>query len=196
MSAVARSNREWRQGQAHPDIVLIGDPALRPSISPVTDFHAARPVFDRLVSLLRELNGAGLAAPQIGESIAAIVVEVRKTDLFPDRPESPLYQMANPKVVSASDHAEPGWEGCFSVPGLMGIVYRPTEIEVTYQDQEGREERAVFEGYLARVIQHEIDHLHGIVFLDRMTSMQSLTTTENYARFHASRLAAGNPKLG
>ena len=136
------------------------------------------------------MDGAGLAAPQIGEAVAAVVVEVRKTDLFPDRPESPLYQMANPKVISASEHTEPGWEGCFSVPGLMGIVYRPRQIEVTYQDAEGRDERGMFEGYLARVIQHEVDHLQGIVFLDRMTSMQSLTTTENYARFHASGLAS------
>ena len=189
MTSVARSNQEWRAGQAHPDVVLIGDPDLRRPITPITDFEAAKPVFDRLVSLLQELNGAGLAAPQIGHSVAAIVVEVRKTDLFPDRPESPLYQMANPRVITSSEHTEPGWEGCFSVPGLMGIVYRPREIEVAYHDQDGTNVRATFEGYLARVIQHEIDHLNGLVFLDRMTSMQSLTTTENYARFHASGLA-------
>ena len=83
-----------------------------------------------MVDRLRELNGAGLAAPQIGASVKVIVVEVRKTDVFPHRPASPLLQMINPVIVEQSDATETGWEGCFSVPGLMGLVPRAEAITV------------------------------------------------------------------
>jgi peptide deformylase len=189
MSSVQQSNRAWKAGQAHPDVVLVGDPGLRAGGQEITDFEASAPLFQRLVSLLRELNGAGLAATQLGEQAAAVVVEVRKTDVFPDRPTSPLIQMANPRITRMSEEVEEGWEGCFSVPGLMGLVNRSTTIEVTYQDPEGTPQSATFEGYIARVIQHEIDHLSGQIFLDKMASMQSLTTVENYTRFHAKHVA-------
>jgi peptide deformylase len=187
MTISAQSNRDWRTGQAHPDIVLIGDPALRRGGEAVTDFGGMPELLDRMVSLLRALNGAGLAAPQIGVAWSAIVVEVRKTDVFPDRPESPLMEMVNPTITQASVVEEPGWEGCFSVPGLMGIVDRPQSVEVSYCEPDGTPRSRAFEGYVARVIQHEIDHLHGITFLDRMKSMQSITTVGNYTKYHVAK---------
>ena len=183
MSAAARSDRQWVNGQAHSEIVLLGDPVLRGGGRLVTDFAGTEAVFERLVTLLRELNGAGLAAPQIGIPLAAVVVEVRKTDVFPDRPESPLMRMVNPRIVWDSGDAEPGWEGCFSIPGLMGLVPRATRIEVAYRSPDGTAHTDPCDGYLARVVQHEIDHLNGVVFLDRMESMDSLTTVANYRRF-------------
>jgi peptide deformylase len=187
MTITNQSDRDWRAGQAHPDIVLVGDPALRRGAEQVTDFSEIPQLFDRLVSLLRVLNGAGLAAPQMGVARAAIVVEVRKTDVFPDRPESPLMQMVNPTIGRSSEEEDPGWEGCFSLPGLMGIVDRPRSIEVSYREPDGTPRSQAFDGYVARVIQHEIDHLHGITFLDRMTSMQSITTVANYSKYHAAK---------
>jgi peptide deformylase len=137
-----------------------------------------------MVALLRELKGAGLAAPQVAWPAAAVVVEVRKTAVFPDRPESPLYVMVNPSIESASDEIEEDWEGCFSVPGLMGRVPRHQSVEVAYLDENGQEHEQRFSGYVARVVQHELDHLAGKVFLDRMTSMASITTVANWLRFH------------
>lgn len=188
MSA-AHSDRRWVAGEAHPDIVTVGDPLLKEFVGPVTDLLAARRLFDRMVELLRELNGAGLAAPQIRASTAAIVVEVRKTDLFPDRPESALVEMANPRLVHSSGELEHGWEGCFSIPGLMGLVPRHRAITVEFLTPAGDEQVGTYEGYLARVIQHEIDHLHGLVFLDRMESMESVTTVDNWVRFHHAPLS-------
>lgn len=184
---MAQSDRNWVSGQAHPDVVLVGDPALRGGGRQVTEFSEVGPLFERLVTLLRELKGAGLAAPQIGIALAAVVVEIRKTDVFPDRPESPLMRMVNPEIVWKSDDSEIGWEGCFSVPGIMGIVPRSTRIEVAYREPDGATRSQQCEGYLARVVQHEVDHLHGVLFVDRMQSMESLTTVANYQRFHASR---------
>jgi peptide deformylase len=178
------SDAAWKTGGAHPDIVTVGDPALRRPVEPVDDVVAARAKLDEMVALLRELTGAGLAAPQVGWPAAAVVVEVRKTAVFPDRPESPLYVMVNPTIEFASDEIEEDWEGCFSVPGLMGRVPRHQSVEVAYLDENGERREERFSGYVARVVQHELDHLAGTIFLDRMTSMASITTVANWLRFH------------
>ena len=178
------SDASWKAGAAHPDIVTVGDPALRRRVEPVNDIAAASAKLDGMVALLRELKGAGLAAPQVGWPAAAVVVEVRKTAVFPDRPESPLYVMVNPSIESSSDEIEEDWEGCFSVPGLMGLVPRHDSVQVTYLDQNGERHEQYFTGYVARVVQHELDHLAGTIFLDRMTSMASITTVANWLRFH------------
>ncbi len=178
------SDASWKTGGAHPDIVTVGDPALWEPVKQVDDIGAVRDKLDAMVALLRGLKGAGLAAPQIGWAAAAVVVEVRKTATFPNRPESPLYVMVNPVIESSSGEIEEDWEGCFSVPGLMGRVPRRDSVQVSYLDEKGdrREER--FSGYVSRVVQHEFDHLEGKVFLERMTSMASLTTVANWLRFH------------
>ncbi len=183
MSAV-RSDAQWVAGQAHDDIVTIGDPLLKERSRPIQDVATAKDLLDRMVKRLRDLNGAGLAAPQIGELVAAVVVEVRKTDVFPDRPESPLIVMVNPEIIEASVETEEDWEGCFSVPGLMGRVPRHRRIKVRYVSPDGVSHEATYDGYVARVIQHEIDHLEAVEFVDRMTSMQTLTSVRNYLRFH------------
>jgi peptide deformylase len=153
-------------------------------VEPVNDIAAASAKLDGMVALLRELKGAGLAAPQVGWPAAAVVVEVRKTAVFPDRPESPLYVMVNPRIEVSSDVIEEDWEGCFSVPGLTGLVPRHQSVRVTYLDENGGQRREAFTGYVARVVQHELDHLAGTIFLDRMTSMGSITTVTNWLRFH------------
>jgi peptide deformylase len=180
----AKSNTKWMTGQAHESIVTIGDPLLKTPPQPIHDFEQSRALFDKMVGLLRELNGAGLAAPQIGESWEAIVVEVRKTDVFPDRPQSPLIMMANPRIIETCSEIEDGWEGCFSVPGIMGKVPRHRHIRVQYLSPDGTHCEEDYSGYVARVIQHEVDHLNAIEFVERMETMESLTTVANYLRFH------------
>jgi len=181
---LAKSDRGWMSGIAGDDVVTIGDPRLKAETEAVDTVHKVTDLLTRMVDRLRELNGAGLAAPQIGASVKVIVVEVRKTDVFPDRPTSPLLQMINPVIVEQSGAIETGWEGCFSVPGLMGLVPRAETITVEYTSADGANAREQYSGYVARVIQHEIDHLNGIEFVDRMTSMKSLTTVTNYLQFH------------
>ncbi|MGH3767476.1 MAG: peptide deformylase [Pseudonocardiaceae bacterium] len=181
---LAKSDRSWMPGVAGDDIVTIGDPRLKRETAEIGDAHDAADLLARMVNRLRELNGAGLAAPQLGASTKVIVVEVRKTDVFPDRPASPLLQMINPVIVQQGDTTETGWEGCFSVPGLMGLVPRADAITVKYIATDGRQISQQYSGYVARAIQHEIDHLNGIEFVDRMPSMETLTTVANYLRFH------------
>jgi len=179
-----RSNEQWAAGQPHESLVAIGDPRLNQPVHPLAEPTAHGGLFTRMISLLRELNGAGLAAPQIGEPVAAIVIEIRRTNLFPDRPPSPLIAMANPELVDASEEVVDDWEGCFSIPGLMGRVPRHRHIQVRYITPEGQQREDKFSGYMARVIQHELDHLAAVTFIQRIPSMDTLTTVGNYLRFH------------
>jgi peptide deformylase len=181
---LARSDRGWMAGIVGEDVVTIGDPRLKAETTTIEDVQGVADLLALMVQRLRELNGAGLAAPQLGFSVKVIVVEVRKTDVFPHRPTSPLLQMINPMIVKQSGTTETGWEGCFSVPGLMGLVPRAETITVEYTSTDGSQVTERYAGYVARVIQHEIDHLNGVEFVDRMTSMESLTTVANYLEFH------------
>jgi peptide deformylase len=181
---LAKSDRGWISGVAGEGIVTVGDPRLK---APTADVDIVGDVAELLVLMvdrLRSLNGAGLAAPQIGASVKVVVVEVRKTDVFPDRPECPLLQMINPVIVDRSESSHDGWEGCFSVPGLMGLVPRFETITVQYHSTDGKRVTEQYTGYVARVVQHEVDHLDGVEFVDRMTSLQSLTTVQNYLQYH------------
>lgn len=181
---LAKSDRGWRSGVAGDDVVTIGDPRLKAETKVIEEIRDVAGLLVHMVKRLRELNGAGLAAPQIGASAKVIVVEVRKTDVFPDRPTSPLLEMINPVIMGQSEMSEMSWEGCFSVPGLMGLVPRAETVTVEYTSPEGTHVTEQYSGYVARVIQHEVDHLNGIEFVDRMTSMESLTTVANYLEFH------------
>jgi peptide deformylase len=172
------------EGAAHPELVTIGTPMLRQPTERITDFDNARELCDRLVFLLGEINGAGLAANQIGVWQRAMVFQVRKTELHPDRPETPLYVMINPDILEMSEETVDAWEGCFSVPGYMGLVPRACRLKCRWDSIDGQEHVEEFEGWAARVIQHECDHLDGKVYIDRMKSMLNFSTQPNYREFN------------
>lgn len=179
-----KSNEKWLSGDAHEDIVTIGAKTLRVKsqmIEEITHINNLQ-LYDKLVFLLRELKGAGLASNQIGVNKRVIVVEVRQTDVFPNRPVSPLYVMINPVLIEESGEIVEDWEGCYSVPGIMGMVPRYEKIKMQYFDANGKKIVETYSGYLARVIMHEYDHLDGTIFLDRMRSMESITTVKNYMK--------------
>lgn len=171
-------------------IVTIGDPSLRRKTRPVTNFEEARTICDTLVNNLRELKGAGLAANQVGIDLNIFVAEVRPTELFPEREQSALHIIVNAELLEHSKELNADWEGCFSIPGLLGSVNRYDWITVRYDDLTGKKHTDTIKGYLARVFQHEMDHLAGKFYLDRMQTMLSLTTRENHlARLESERAA-------
>lgn len=182
--SLLKSDRQWMAGVAGEGVVTIGDPRLRAGSEPRSEPADVVELLRDMTERLRALNGAGLAAPQIGSTARAVVVEVRRTDVFPDRPTSPLIQMINPVIVRRSERTVDDWEGCFSVPGLMGVVPRAESISVRYTTPDGDEREEPYQGYVARVVQHELDHLDGIEFVRRMTSMDSFTTVANWMDFH------------
>lgn len=129
-------------------------------------------LIDDMVETMRAAPGVGLAAPQVGVPLRVIVVETPEAE---DQPGSgKLYTLVNPEIIRASDEVEEGEEGCLSIPGWIGLVERHVWVTVKGLDRKGREVRIKAQNFLARVLQHEIDHLNGVLFTDRLTSPDKL----------------------
>jgi len=159
------------------EIVFVPDPVLRRKAHKVTDFG---PDFQTLVNdmieTMREAPGVGLAAPQVGESIRLIVVEYG--DEEDETASKRLFAVANPEIIQASDEMEIGIEACLSVPGLAGEVERHVQITVKGLNRRGQIVKHKVQGWLARIFQHEIDHLNGVLFTDLATKVWKPTPEE------------------
>jgi peptide deformylase len=155
-------------------IVALPDPILRRKARPVTRFDSTlQTLIDDMIETMRSAPGVGLAAPQVNVSERLIVVEYAEHEDDEDTEEKParkkLYVMANPEIIKASEETVPGVEGCLSVPGVVGEVERFSMIQVKGLNRHGKPMKVKVEGWLARIFQHEVDHLNGVVFPDRAT---------------------------
>ena len=132
----------------------------------------------------------GLAGPQVHEELRLFVAQVirDRDDEDEDKAQRPeILALINPEIKPASRHVEEDWEGCLSIPDLRGLVPRHRDISVKASNRTGRQIELQATGFMARVIQHETDHLDGVLFLDRMKSLDSLSFIEEFARYHARR---------
>jgi peptide deformylase len=130
---------------------------------------------DDLIDTMREYNGAGLAANQVHTLQQVAVIEVQANPRYPDAPNIPLMVFINPVVTPLTDEVEDGWEGCLSVPDMRGIVPRFTAVRLQCHDREGERIELIAKDFFARVVQHETDHLNGIVYVDRMRDLSTLS---------------------
>ena len=155
------------------EVLRMGDPRLLEKSRPVEAFGT--PELRALVADMRDtmahLNGAGLAAPQIGVGQRVVIFGVEANPRYPDAEPVPFTVLVNPKLVMLTREVEEDWEGCLSVPGMRGVVPRYTKLRYTGFDIEGNPIDRVAEGFHARVVQHECDHLDGILYPQRMTDM-------------------------
>lgn len=167
-----------------PPILQLGHPQLRQSAAPIADplISDVQQRIDQLLHQMETAGGVGIAAPQLGIAEQLMIVASRPTLRYPQAPSMPPTVMINPQILEQSTEMGKGWEGCLSVPGLRGLVPRYTTIMVAYQDREGAVQQQNFSGFIARVFQHEYDHLQGIVFVDRVESTQELMTEQEYQR--------------
>jgi peptide deformylase len=150
------------------EIITLGHPTLRQKARKVTKFGPeVKQLIDDLVETMRAAPGVGLAAPQINIPERVIVVEL-PADEEEGKPAE-LYAFVNPEIVKVSREVEEGQEGCLSIPGYLGDVDRHTMVVVRGQDAFGKPQRVRVYDYLARIFQHEIDHLDGVMFIDRVT---------------------------
>jgi len=160
-------------------VARLGHPVLRKPADPValSDIRAAstQQLIDDMIETMREYNGAGLAAPQVHVSKQICVIEVHGNPRYPEAPSIPLTVLINPVVTPVTDEMEDGWEGCLSVPDMRGIVPRWIAVKLEARDRDGGPIDVVAKEFFARVIQHETDHLHGRVYLDRMRDLSTLT---------------------
>ena len=152
-------------------IVTLPDPILRRKAKPVTRFDAdLQTLIDDMIETMREAPGVGLAAPQVGIPERVIVVEYAEDEEDEDAPKK-LYVMVNPEIKSTSEETEEGIEGCLSVPGWQGEVERALAVTVKGQTSRGKPMKVKAKGWMARIFQHEIDHINGVVFTDRATKV-------------------------
>ncbi|MEL6352024.1 MAG: peptide deformylase [Cyanobacteria bacterium J06627_28] len=163
-------------------VAEIGSPVLRSHATPVKNVHASaiQQLINNLITTATETNGVGIAAPQVSESLQLFVVASRPNLRYPHAPTMKPTAMINPQIVSYSEETEKGWEGCLSVPGMRGLVTRSKEIEVIYTDLYGQQQQGIYDGFVARIIQHEYDHITGKVFLDRVESTLDLMSDAEY----------------
>ncbi len=158
-------------------IVTLPDPVLRRKARPITKFDDnLQTLIDDMVDSMRAAPGVGLAAPQVGISDRLIVVEyVEEKEVEegeePKEVKPKLYVMINPEIVKFSEEKELGVEGCLSIPGLVGEVERFTKIHLKGLNRRGQPMKLKAEGWLARIFQHEVDHLNGVVFPDIATKV-------------------------
>jgi len=165
-------------------IAHLGNPILRAPAAPVPFplSDDARHLIDDMLETLRDADGVGLAAPQVYQSVQIMIVASRPNPRYPDAVEMEPIVVVNPEIVERSDELVKGWEGCLSIPGLRGEVPRHRRITARYQDIQGDQVVREFHDFVARIFQHEDDHLRGIVFLDRLERHDLLATEREYQK--------------
>lgn len=160
------------------EVIKLPDLMLRKKAHEVRDFgFDFQTLVDDMVDTMREEDGVGLAAPQVNQSLRVIVVEYPVDDSKEDSKKK-LYIMINPEIVKRSEETELGIEGCLSVPDIVGEVERNLQVEVRGLNRFGKKSKVRMKGWIARVFQHEIDHLNGILFVDRATKLYKTTDEE------------------
>lgn len=165
-------------------IRLLGDPILRwraRSVPRVADPRLQR-LIDAMTATMKAVQGVGLAAPQVGHSLRLFIVASHPNPRYPTAPRMNPLVMLNPRLLRSSRRRVRGWEGCLSIPGLRGSVPRSQKVWIEYTSRQGDKVRQALTGFVARIFQHEYDHINGKVFLDRVRSTRNLMTEAEYAK--------------
>lgn len=166
------------------DIVQLGHPLLRQIAEPVDNI--TDPVFqtqlDDLLAFVLARGGMGIAAPQVGIGRRFFILSSHPNARYPYAPKVAPFVVINPQILSYSDSQNKDWEGCLSLPGIRALVPRHDQITVSYTKRNGEQVKSDYEGFLARVFQHELDHLDGRVFLDRVESTLDVMMEQEWQR--------------
>jgi peptide deformylase len=175
-------------------IATVGHPVLRERVRELSTDELASPgvqaLIDDMIATMRDAKGAGLAANQVHEPVRIAVIEVDHNPRYPYKPPIPLTVVVNPVIEPLDDELVEINEGCLSVPNLRGNVLRHVTVRVRYLDRDGVEHDEVKRGLTAGTFQHECDHLDGMLFLDRVVDTRTLTTWEDFERFHRDAFVA------
>jgi peptide deformylase len=161
-------------------VLKMGDPVLLQQAAPVTEFGTAelRQLLIDMHDTMEALNGAGLAAPQIGVSQQVVIFGVARNPRYPDAEEVPYTILLNPVLEPVDDEMEEGWEGCLSVPGMRGLVPRYKRLRYRGFDPEGNPIDRTVSNFHARVVQHEVDHLNGVLYPMRIKDLRNFGFNE------------------
>ncbi|MEA5576356.1 peptide deformylase [Anabaena sp. UHCC 0451] len=171
-------------------IIQLGNPILRQKavwVENIKDKEIQK-LIDDLIVTVSQANGVGIAAPQVAESWRLFIVASRPNSRYPHAPEIEPTAMINPQIIAYSTEVVKDWEGCLSVPGIRGLVPRYQTIEIEYTDRNGQLQKQQLTDFVARIFQHEYDHLEGKVFLDRVESTEELMTEAEYQQRQKVRI--------
>ncbi len=161
-------------------VLRMGEPLLLQKALPITAFDTPElhALIEDMQDTMQAMDGAGIAAPQIGVSLQVVIFGVGQNPRYPDAEQVPYTVLINPTITPIGDEIEDGWEGCLSVPGLRGVVPRFTRIHYKGFDQFGNAIDRLVSGFHARVVQHECDHLNGILYPMRITDLSQFGYTD------------------
>lgn len=171
-----------------PDIAQLGHSVLRKKAEAVENILAdeCQDLISEMMQTVADAGGVGIAAPQVYKSLRIFIMCSKPNARYPDAPLMAPTAIINPEIIEFGSEIEKGWEGCLSVPSMRGLVPRYKKITVRYYDQSGQAKQTVMTDFLARIFQHELDHLDGLTFIDRLESPQDLISeTVWYQEFAA-----------
>lgn len=163
-------------------IAQLGHPVLRRKSEPVTHLSKVQPLIDDMLMTMAESNGIGIAAPQVYESLRIVIVASWPTLRYPQAPKMDPLVMINPEILWSSEDQQKDWEGCLSVPGIRGFVPRHHYVKVRYLTREEETQEHELVGFIARIFQHEFDHLEGFSYLDRLENTQDIITEKEFQK--------------
>ena len=163
-------------------IAKLGEPILRQKAKRVEDINSKeiKDIIHRMLFCVKQSKGVGLAAPQIFESYQILIISSHPNERYPNAPLMKDEVIINPKIIKKSKKKEKGWEGCLSIPSIRAKVPRHIKIEVEYTNINGILKQIVFEDFIARIFQHEYDHLKGKVYIDRVKDSKDIISEEVY----------------
>lgn len=166
------------------EIAELGNPILREKAFEIENLHddSIQNFIDDLIETGLDAQGVGIAAPQVNESKRIFIISSHPSTRYPDAPEMKPVAIINPEIISGSKEIVKDWEGCLSIPGIRGMVPRHKSIQARYFLRNGKKEESEFTGFIARIFQHEYDHINGILFLDRLESNRDIITEKEYQK--------------
>jgi len=172
------------------EITELGNPILRETakeVKNIDDYEVQKLIYNMILTV-EKANGVGLAAPQVNKNLRIFVMSSGPNPRYPDAPYMAPQEIINPHIIDRSaDMENIDWEGCLSIPGIRGLVPRHREIQVRYLNRHGEEKFDILSNFIARIFQHELDHLNGLVFLDRIRSNKDIITENEYIKLLKER---------
>lgn len=170
-------------------IAQLGHPILRKKAKKVIDIKhsATQKLIDDMLATLMDVDGVGVAAPQVYESLQIFILASHPNPRYPHAPKMKPTPIINPIIISTSSEKVKDWEGCLSIPGIRGLVPRYAFVKTEYYNREGKKVVTSFKDFTARIFQHEYDHIEGIVFLDRLESTRDVITEKEYQKLTAKK---------
>lgn len=165
-------------------IAELGNPVIRKQAREVHNIADTelQQLIDDLVTTVEDVDGVGIAAPQVYNSIRVFILASHPNPRYPKAPKMKPTAIINPSIITKSKKIQKDWEGCLSIPGIRGLIPRHSSITVEYTSREGKKVIKTFKDFVARIFQHEYDHLEGIVFLDRVETPKDLITEKEYQK--------------